>query len=108
MPVLLAARLEAAPAVTLAAGKSAGGTAFLIVVLLIIIAIGLFAALSGSLKRLRSRVNDGTFGQPDESPSAPARSRVGARDEPEEAEEEPEQAPSSATPDRSRRDAGDA
>lgn len=45
----------------LAGGISAGGVGFLVVLLLLLAAVGLFLAMSGSLKRMRRNVSRGTF-----------------------------------------------
>jgi hypothetical protein len=47
----------------LAINVSAGTSGFLVVVLLCLAAVGLFALLSGSLRRLRNNVDSGEFGE---------------------------------------------
>jgi hypothetical protein len=47
-----------------------GGAGFLVVILLIVAAALIFWAMSGSLKRLRKRVERGTFGQQQETEQA--------------------------------------
>jgi hypothetical protein len=51
---------------TLAAGVSGGGLGFLIVILLILAAVGIFYAMVGSVRRMRANVSRGQFG--DERP----------------------------------------
>lgn len=51
----------AVPGPVLAGGISAGGVGFLVVLMLLLAAVGLFVAMSGSLKRMRRNVSQGTF-----------------------------------------------
>lgn len=54
------------PRLLLAAKIGAGGLGLIVVLLLIIAAIAIFIAMSGSLKRLRQSVDKGVFEQPAE------------------------------------------
>ncbi len=54
-----------------AAKIGAGGLGLLVVVVLIIAAIVIFIAMSGSLKRLRQSVDKGTFGHPGDEGTTP-------------------------------------
>jgi hypothetical protein len=76
-----------APAIRAASDNiGPGGIAFLVVVLLIVASIGIFFAMSRSLKSLRRSVNSGTFGQapgtqvpPQEDPEQPGASAEAGR-----------------------------
>ncbi len=51
-------------AASLAASAPDGGLALVLVLLLFVVAAGLFLAMSSSLKRMRGNVSKGTFGAP--------------------------------------------
>lgn len=67
--------------ILLADNVGPGGTAFLIVLALIAVTIGIFFAMFGSLKRLKKSVADGKFGPQSDGTGAQAGSDSGAEDE---------------------------
>ncbi len=71
---MVGAAAVAVPGPVLAGGISAGGVGFLVVLMLLLAAVGLFVAMSGSLKRMRRNVSQGRFRETTRRPGGTGRS----------------------------------
>jgi hypothetical protein len=63
-------------------GSSPGGLGFLVVVVFVIAAAGIFVAMTRSMRRMRGHVDRGDFGEDESRPSSADQSPPGPSDPP--------------------------